>query len=149
MALIPIPWPSTTSAATLKAARNALRRELKGTESVDANPDSDPPVAAVAGVPPDDVIDRLALSAIELVQRYAPGAPLPIREEAVIRCAAYLFHKVPRAVQVIRTGSMTLDFREGSDRLGNPIASALRHSGAAAILSPWKVRRARKVEADT
>ena len=62
---------------------------------------------------------RLAAVAIETVDERAPDAPAATRREAVYRIAGYLYD-APHAVS----------------------PSAWRHSGAAALLAPWILRRA-------
>ena len=78
-----------------------------------------------------------------LVERFAPGAPQPIRNESVIRVAGWLFSpRKPQPAQSVAVGSgLRLDFRE---RFYDP--SALRNSGARALLTPWRTRRALPVE---
>ena len=78
---------------------------------------------------------RLIEAGAALVERYAPGAPEAVKNEAVIRCAGYLQETPPAAIRSERTGEIATGYFRDS-------ASALRHSGAMAILSPWKVRRA-------
>ena len=72
-------------------------------------------------------------TARELVKQYAPNAPGCVRDEAIIRTVGYL---------VDRWASR--DSVDGQSQAPGQI-SALRHSGAMALLSPWKVRRARPV----
>ena len=76
---------------------------------------------------------RLLPVAVELVQRYGPEAPEAIQNEAAIRCAGYLA-EMPAAARVEKFGDVEVQFGSG--------LSALRHSGAMALLSPYKVRRA-------
>ena len=78
---------------------------------------------------------RLLAVATELVARYAPDAPNAISNEAVIRTAGWLAEQ-PRAAITSET--------EGDIRTSYAptMQSALRHSGAMASLSPWKIRRA-------
>ena len=78
--------------------------------------------------------DRLRPVAVALVERYAPNAPAEIQNEGVIRCAGWLAEQPNAAIRSERQGDIETDF--------NPSAlSALRHSGAMALLSSWKVRR--------
>lgn len=118
------PWPATD------AARNTLRRAFGGTES-----DS--------SVPPDDVVDRLGGAAAALVEAHAPGAPQAVKDEAVIRCAAWMKSSPPNELFAISTGGDDMAFR--------PLASrnALRASGAAGLLAPWRKPRSRVLEDDS
>lgn len=123
------PWPATPAA--LGNARALLR------ESVSLYADTDPKAIA------DSVWDRLGAAAAALVERHAPGAPQAIRNEAVIRCAGYLAGSDPA---YSRSGVEAGNFKADLARSG---VSALRHSGAMALLSPWTVRRAGRIaEAD-
>lgn len=69
-----------------------------------------------------------------LVERYAPRAPLAIKDEAIVRVAGYLQESPPSNVRMEKTGEITTSYHRD-------MGSALRHSGAMALLSPWKVRR--------
>ena len=80
-----------------------------------------------------------AMTATQLVQQYAPAAPKAVRQEAARRCAYWLLRKPVHIEETTRSGP----------GVGGSVTkyavhqfSALRHSGAMAILSPWKVRRA-------
>ena len=74
------------------------------------------------------VLGRIATSAAALVERYAPDAPEAIQNEAYVRLAGWLYDSDP-----------------SSTSPGGPVA--MRASGAASLLAPWKVRRAGKIEA--
>ncbi len=119
------PWPK--SGAHLTAARTLLKESIALFENT--NPD----------ISPDELYDRLGCASAALVERYASGAPQPIRNEAVIRCAGYLAQSSPSQSQV---SEETGNWKRSNTRTG---LSALRHSGAMAILSPWKVRRAGRI----
>ena len=80
-------------------------------------------------------IERLAEVCAILVCRYAPGAPMAVRREAVIRCMGWLLESQPAAITRIQSVS------ERAIEYTASQWSPLRHSGAMAILSPWKVRR--------
>ena len=67
-------------------------------------------------------VHRLHWFAMEVVGRVAPGAPVVIVNEAIIRLAGYLFDQ------------------PGATR-GVAYANALRNSGAAAILHSYRVHR--------
>ena len=78
---------------------------------------------------------RLVEAASAIVDRYAAEAPEAVRNEAVVRVTGYLAECPPAPIRHERAGEISTGFHRDS-------ASALRHSGAMAILSPWKVRRA-------
>ena len=69
---------------------------------------------------------RLLAYAAEAVQKHAPDAPDPVHNEAAIRLAGYLYDQ-PTAPT------------------GAGHANALRNSGAAAMLLPYRVHRAGSV----
>lgn len=80
-------------------------------------------------------------SAIELVDRYAPNAPEPVRNEAAARTAGWLRDVDPAA------GSRRHGGEDGSDEVTfRPASSnALRASGGMGLLTGFKVRRAGSV----
>ena len=82
---------------------------------------------------------RFGAVASAMVERYAPDAPEIIRDEALLRCAGWL-KGTPAALPLnsLRVGPITI--RRGPGM--NQYVSALRNSGAMAILAPWKRRRA-------
>ena len=71
----------------------------------------------------DQILTRLLAVGTALVDRAAPAAPDAIANEATVRVAAYLFDQPPSA-------------------RGNGTANALRNSGAAGLLLPFRVHRA-------
>ena len=73
--------------------------------------------------------------AVSLVERYAPAAPDGVQNEATIRCAGWLADTPAASLQAEQYGDVSVTWAPGQ-------LSALRHSGAMALLSPWKVRRA-------
>ena len=79
---------------------------------------------------------RLHPVVVALVERYAPDAPDAIQNEAVIRCAGWLLETPAGAIRSETTGDVRTVFD------GARASSALRHSGAMGLLSPWKIRRA-------
>ena len=74
----------------------------------------------------------------ELVEKHAPSAPQSVKDEAIVRLSGWLFHRVPRAMERVSVGDISMDFRPYL----RSTPAAMMHSGAAALLSPWKVRRA-------
>ena len=90
----------------------------------------------------DPAAVRLFNVAKGLVERYAPSAPDDVLDEALLRTADYLHADSP-SLRVLR-----------SIKLGDALAleprapgSAVRLSGAATLMSPWRVRRAVRAEA--
>lgn len=87
------------------------------------------------------VANRLHAVATAVVERYAPGAPEALRDEGLLRVAAYLFADEPAAKVLRRLG---LNGGDLDVELRAP-GSALRLSGAMALLSPYRIRRATRV----
>ena len=77
---------------------------------------------------------RLLPVASALVGRYAPAAPEAVRNEAAIRVYGYLSQQPESAQRSDRIGDVETQWAPGN-------VSALRHSGAMALLTFWKVRR--------
>ena len=92
---------------------------------------------------PDDVKTAARLHAVALaaVNGYAPGAADDLKNEAIIRTAAYL-HSDDPAVRPLRR----MEVGEAVNLEPRAPGSALRLSGAAALLSPYRVRRAVRAE---
>ena len=92
----------------------------------------------------NDVWDRLGSSAAALVENYAPSAPQPVRDEAAIRAAGFLAGSDPAYSRSgLQAGNLQVDVTRSG-------VSALRHSGAMALLTRWKARRAGRIaEADS
>ena len=107
------PWPTTPAALT--AATAALGGAL--------------------GEDDDTTTARLGASAAALVERYAPGAPDAIKCEAVIRCAGWLREAPSYGARSESEGEISTSYTPSA-------TGALRASGAMALLSGWKVRRA-------
>ena len=103
--------------------------------------DIDAAVTLLAAALPDGApAARLGPVAAALVEEYSPGAPQPIRDEAVIRTAGWLHESTPGlADSKMSVGPLDIA------RTFSPGYSALRHSGAMALLSRWKIRRAGKI----
>ena len=103
--------------------------------------DIDAAVAVLAAALPDGApAARLGPVRAAMVQEYSPGAPQPIRDEAVIRTAGWLYESTPG----LADSKMSAGPVEVSKTF-SPGLSALRHSGAMALLSRWKVRRAGRI----
>ena len=79
--------------------------------------------------------ERLLVVATAMADKYSACAPAPIRREAIIRFCGYLAEAGSGAV-------MSLDLGGLKQAEVTNHASAFRNCGAAALLSPWKIRRA-------
>ena len=90
-------------------------------------------LARVVGIDVD-VATRLLAVSTELVNRYAPAAPDSVGNEAVIRTAGYLSEQPAAPIRSEKTGNIESSFAVTH-------LSAVRHSGAMALLSPYKIRR--------
>lgn len=92
---------------------------------------------AAIGNPPNAARGASLLAvATERVMRYAPDAPGPMQDEAVIRFAGYLHGSdYGGIVSETSVGSATVTYAQNH-------ADAFRRSGAAGLLSPWRIRRA-------
>ena len=77
---------------------------------------------------------RLLAVATALVEMYAPDAEASISNEAAIRTAGWLAEQPSAAIRSETEGDVTTSYAP-------TMMSALRHSGAMALLSPFKVRR--------
>ena len=91
--------------------------------------DADTLKASVNGLDKADVAvaDRLLAVVIALVEGEAPDAPSAVQNEAAIRAAAWLFQSQ------VSIGQMSTENRPHA-------SSAIRASGARALLAPWIVR---------
>ena len=85
---------------------------------------------------------RLFNVAKGLVERYAPACPDDLHAEALLRTAAYM-HADDPALRVLKSVKVG-DALEVEPRAPG---SAVRLSGAGALMSPWRVRRAVRAEA--
>ena len=90
-------------------------------------------LAAALGVE-SAIATRLLPVASALVEKYAPAAPEAIQNEATIRTSGWLSEQPAAAVRSERIGDIQTDYSPSH-------LSALRHSGAMALLTGWKVRR--------
>lgn len=102
-------------------------------------PDGDPPLSATElalaiGVDATRAGHLLAAS-WALVHRHAPAAPVSLLREATIRTAGYLSEQPTTAIRSESTGDISTSYAASN-------MSALRHSGAMALLTSWKIRRA-------
>ena len=78
---------------------------------------------------------RLLVVASALVEKYAgSGTPDAVLNEGVIRVSGYLAEQPSSAMRGLNIDDLSRTWMPSH-------TSALRHSGAMALLSPWKVRR--------
>lgn len=91
-------------------------------------------VAAETGIT-EERAGRLLDVAAELVGRYAPDAPAALLNEACIRFCGYLGQSGYGAVRSETVGPMSVEYQMNH-------SAAFRNSGAAALLTGYKVRRA-------
>ena len=114
MAVTLSPWP--TSAQALVNATECLKQVLPDNLT-------------------DERIQRLGATASALVEQYAANAPQAVKDTAVERCAGYLAQQPAAAVRSEKAGDVEVGYAVSN-------MSVLRHSGAMAILSMYKIRRA-------
>lgn len=74
-------------------------------------------------------------AALQAVEDYAPAAPDPLKDEAVIRYGSYLLTASPATARQSATGPISTEFVTNH-------AAAFRNSGAAGLLTRYRVRRA-------
>ena len=115
------PWP--TVSAELTTAISTLKDAIE-------------PGAA------NEKVERLGAVASARVEDYAPGAPDPVRTEALIRFAGYLTESGGDGFGAVRSKSIDLDSVTLQTDVVSNHAAAFRNCGAAGLLSPWKIRRA-------
>lgn len=109
------PWP--TSPVALTNATATLKEAIGGADLADSR------------------IQSVGAAAAELVEEYAPGAAQALKDEAVVRCAGWLAEQPGAAIRSESVGDISTSYATNN-------MSALRHSGAMALLTRWKVRRA-------
>lgn len=95
-------------------------------------------LATAAGLSAEKA-QRLLPVAKALVERYAPTAPVEILNEATIRCVGYLAEQPAAPIRSLEFAMIHLEHSPS-------MVSVLRHSGAMALLSPFKVRRAGAIQ---
>ena len=113
------PFPTSSQAATRTAAISKLRRRASGLRNAD-----------------DEKIAELGEAAAAVIEEYAPGAPQAVKDEAAIRYVGYIAQAPPGSIQKIGLPDIDVEFRQA------PPASAFQLSGARALLTRWKIRRA-------
>lgn len=78
---------------------------------------------------------RLAPVVDAMVMRYAPSAPLVLRQEAAVRVAGWLADSPASNLRGSTIGPISYDFAPSQ-------RGALAHSGAKALLYPYRVKSA-------
>ena len=118
------PWSSTYAEGGQQSSR--LQCAIRG--------------RAVAGIEKSTgiVAWSLGAAASAMVERYAPGAPQALKDEAVIRFAGYL---AQADFGGFRSEGQGVGGTPGPEYVTNH-APAFRNCGAAMLLTPWRVRRA-------
>ena len=94
-------------------------------------------VSNATGLGGHALASRFGPVAGELIQHYAPGAPQAVKNEAAVRIIGWL--KDQPAFALRRTENEEgheVEYQTAQNM------SALRHSGAMALLTSWKIRRA-------
>ena len=110
------PWPTTPVALT--AAVERLKAAAQG-----------------AALDSDERAGELGAVASAMVEQYAPGAPGALKDEAVIRFAGYLAQSDFGSIMKEGIGPRDVEYVTNH-------ANAFRNSGAALLLTRWRVRRA-------
>ena len=121
---IMLPWPEAPTDSQYRAAGSALGISIAT---------NTPTVSEKAQV--DAVMGLLSAR----IQQYAPGAPLAVRREAATRFWGYLAQAAQPSV-----GAVDLGHIKQTPPYSH--AAAFRNSGVAALLAPWRIRRAGLVE---
>ncbi len=114
------PWP--TDAAELTTARRELKAALEfGSWDI-----------------PEAALERVGAAASARVEKYASGAPQAVKDEALVRPAGRMiagkFHMYGNDSRV--------EIGESEIEYAAPTPNLFTSSGAAGLLSPWRVRRA-------
>ena len=118
MALILSPWPAATASVAAANALACLKSAL-GTSALT-----------------DERLVALGSTAAAMVAAFAPGAPQPVKNEAVIRLSGWLKGSPAPDLTPIGVSGIDLAWRPGASR------NAMRSSGAGGLLSAWRKPRA-------
>ena len=110
------PWPGADEPEALKLAVQEL--------------------ASATGLEGHALASRFGPVAGELIQRYAPGAPQAVKNEAVVRVIGWISEQPAFALRRTENEEgQEVEYQTAQNM------SALRHSGAMALLTSWKIRR--------
>ena len=112
------PWPAKANTEERTAAIEQLKAAVQG-----------------AALESDERASQLGAVASAMVEEYAPGAPQVLRDEAVIRCAGYLAQSDFGTIRRETIGPQSSEYTTNH-------AAMFRNSGAAALLTRFRVRRA-------
>ena len=126
------PWPEDEIEVT-KAVRELERHLYLKYAEIDINAGEE-----------RERLELVGAAASALVERYSPGAPQRIRDLATIRTSQFI---LARSGGNPSKRDESLGDWAGSQEFMASQLGALRHSGSMGLLSPWKIRRARKVSA--
>ena len=128
------PWPPPTAKSSGSA---------DGGDTPTPTPTPSPSItaeelAAEIGIPDDEInrARRLLAVASEAVDRYAPGAPVILKNEAAIRFCGYMAGSDYGGVHSESVGPRSVEYTPPSTN-----AAMFRNSGAAGLLTNYKVRR--------
>ena len=81
-------------------------------------------------------LTRLLALSIATVEKYAPLAPLEVKDEAVIRLSGYLYGQRPeRGLRGMSVGPVKMTFE-------SPSPTAFTSSGAKNLCAPFRIHRA-------
>ena len=99
-------------------------------------------LAVEIGIPDDEIsrAQRLLDAATEVIERYAPGAPISLQNEAAIRFCGYLTGSDYGGVKNESVGPRSVEYSPPSTH-----AAMFRNCGAAGLLTHYKRRRAGSV----
>ena len=92
----------------------------------------------MAVAPPRD-LSTVAATAAAVCDRYAPGAPAGVRADAAALLASIL--RQDPGSRTLASGGDTVVYEPRQHQ------NAMRVSGAAGLLAPWRVRRALPIQA--
>ena len=122
------PWPNAVDAAVLRKVTAALRAAMGLAANVTADPNFEYDAVDIA-------LQRTASAVSVRIEEYAPCAPRASRDEALIRAIAWL-RDTEGADRERGVGPLSLE--------PSPVNSQawFLYSGAAALLTRWKRRRA-------
>ena len=118
---------------------------LRSRSTPTPTPTPEPVPEPVPVVTADTLVEAVGLTAAEaerlapvvtvMVDRYAPSAPLVLRAEAAIRIAGWLVDSPASNLRGSTIGPVSYDFAPSQ-------RGAMLHSGAKAILYPYRVKSA-------
>ena len=114
------PWPDTPAA--LASATAVLKQVLPDNLS-------------------DERVQRLGAVASALVEDYAPGAPQNVRDQCTEMVAGYMAQVTNNAFGAVVDDTVDLADIKLDNAYQHNHGMMFRNCGAAAMLSPWKVRR--------